>query len=141
MREFQRWKGLMSKPSIQKELFQERENLVAQLIGEIKKINEEFNMRTGQSIESVPGMEKPPQCQNVSPVISAIIWARQLFQKIDSNMVAAKGLFSDVPALKKLIQEAQDLRQNISSYEKRQFEEWQNNIINVLKDPNHQKKY
>ena len=62
MREFQRWKGLMSKESIQRELQQERENLVAQMIGEVKKMVADFNMRTGQSIESVPGMEKPPQC-------------------------------------------------------------------------------
>jgi len=100
----------MGKESIKKELQQERENLVMQLIGEIKKVGEEFNMRTGQSIETIPGMEKPPQCQNVSPTISAIIWARQLFQKIDSNMIAAKSLFSDIPALKKLISEAQELR-------------------------------
>jgi len=78
MREFQRWKGLMSKDSIQKELQQERENLVTQMIGEVRKMAEDFAMRTGQSIESVPGLEKPPQCQNVSAVISAIIWARQL---------------------------------------------------------------
>ena len=32
MREFQRWKGLMSKESIQKELHQERENLVSEMI-------------------------------------------------------------------------------------------------------------
>ena len=68
----------MSKDSIQKELQQERENLVTQMIGEVRKMAEDFAMRTGQSIESVPGLEKPPQCQNVSAVISAIIWARQL---------------------------------------------------------------
>jgi dynein heavy chain 2 len=47
MREFQRWKGLLSKDSIQTELQQERENLVTQMTGEIKKMGEDFNMRTG----------------------------------------------------------------------------------------------
>ena len=47
MREFQRWKGLLSKDSIQKELQQECENLVTQMTGEIKKMGEDFNMRTG----------------------------------------------------------------------------------------------
>lgn len=47
MREFQRWKGLLSKDSIQKELQQERENLVTQMVGEVKKMGEDFNMRTG----------------------------------------------------------------------------------------------
>jgi len=110
--------------------------LVTSMTAEIKKIGEDFNMRTGQSIESIPGMEKPPQCQNVSPVISAIIWARQLSQKIDSNIMAAKSLFMDLPALKKLVAEATDLRQNINSYERGLFDEWQNNILSVLKDPN-----
>ena len=69
------------------------------MIGEIKKQAEDFNMRTGQSIESVPGVEKPPQCQNTSPTISAIIWARHLSQKIESNMSAAESLFKDLDIL------------------------------------------
>jgi dynein heavy chain 2 len=76
MREVQRWKGLMSKPSIQKECAQERENLVTEMIAEVKKMGDDFAARAGRGIKSIPGMEKPPQCQNVSPVISAIIWAR-----------------------------------------------------------------
>jgi Dynein heavy chain, N-terminal region 1 len=94
------------------------------MIAEIKKMGEDFNMRTGQSIESIPGMEKPPQCQNVSPFISAIIWASQLSQKIESNITAAKSLFMDLPNLKKLVSEANDLRQNISVYERGLFEQW-----------------
>lgn len=106
------------------------------MVGEIKKMGEDFNMRTGQSIESIPGMEKPPQCQNVSPVISAIIWARQLSQKIESNILAARSLFMDLPALQGLVRGADELRKNIKSYERGLFEEWQNNILSVLKDPN-----
>jgi hypothetical protein len=62
MREVQRWKGLMSKPSIQKECAQERENLVAEMIAEVKKMADDFTARTGQGRKSIPGMEKPPQC-------------------------------------------------------------------------------
>jgi hypothetical protein len=35
LREFQRWKGLLSKDSIKRELKQERETVQAQLIGEV----------------------------------------------------------------------------------------------------------
>ena len=70
-----------------------------------------------------------------------MIWARQLSQKIDSNLMAAKSLFMDLPTLKKLVAEATDLRQSISQYEKGLFEEWQSNILDVLKDPDQQKKY
>lgn len=124
MREVQRWKGLMSKSSIQKECAQERENLVTEMIAEVKKMNDDFTARTGQGGKSIPGMEKPPQCQNVSPVISAIIWARQLSQKLDSNISAAGSLFKDLPALKKLEAVAANLRQDIREYETGLFQEW-----------------
>lgn len=51
LREFQRWKGLMSKDSIRRELQQDRENLLAQLISDVAKTKEEFEARTGQSLE------------------------------------------------------------------------------------------
>jgi hypothetical protein len=80
------------------------------MIAEVKKMGGDFAARAGQGIKSIPGMEKPPQCQNVSPVISAIIWARQLASKIDSNIQAAGGLFKDLPALKTLETVADNLR-------------------------------
>jgi dynein heavy chain 2, cytosolic len=141
MREFQRWRGLMSKETIRKALAPEREDLVARMLAEVEKMAEDFSVRTGQSMESIPGMEKPPQCQNVSPVISAIIWARQLSQKIDSNLQAAKSLFMDLPSLQRLVAAATDLRASISAYERGRFEDWQRNILAVLQDPNQQKKY
>ena len=82
LREFQRWKGLLSKDSIKKELQSERESLLVQLSSEVKKTKEEFEARTGQSLEQIPGMEKPPQTNNVSDTVSAIVWARQLSQKV-----------------------------------------------------------
>jgi len=53
----------------------------------------------------------------VSPVISAVIWARQLYQKIDSNLIATKSLFMDLPSLKKLVALADELKDNIKQYE------------------------
>ena len=76
LREFQRWKGLLSKDSIKKELQNERENLLVQLSQEVRKMKEDFEARTGQSLEQIPGMEKPPQTNNVSDVVSTIVWSR-----------------------------------------------------------------
>lgn len=78
LREFQRWKGLLSKESIKKELQTERDSLLVQLSSDVRKTKEEFEARTGQSLEQIPGMEKPPQTNNVSDVISAVVWSRQL---------------------------------------------------------------
>lgn len=49
-------------------------------------------MRTGQSLDAIPGHEKPPQSSNVSDTVSAIIWSRQLKLKIQNNLKVAKGL-------------------------------------------------
>ena len=48
LREFQRWKGLLSKDSIKKEMMTERENLLTQLISEVEqKYKVDFENRTG----------------------------------------------------------------------------------------------
>jgi hypothetical protein len=55
----------------------ERETLLTQLIAEVdQKYKVDFENRTGQSLEQLPDLEKPPQSQNVSDTISGIIWAR-----------------------------------------------------------------
>lgn len=77
LREFQRWKGLVSKDSIKTLLKSERESLLQQLMSDLRKIKEDFEGRTGQSLEQqIPGMDRPPQTQNASEQISAIVWAR-----------------------------------------------------------------
>ena len=56
-------------------------------------------MRTGQSLDAIPGQEKPPQSQNVSETVSAIIWSRQLKLKVTNNLKVAKGLLADLSSL------------------------------------------
>ena len=56
----------MSITSIKTELNQERADLLSQMIAELNTIEDDFNVRTGQSLETIPGMERPPQTQNMS---------------------------------------------------------------------------
>lgn len=83
--------------------------MLAQLSGEVQKSKEEFEARTGQSLEQIPGMEKPPQSQNVSDTVGAIIWSRQMSLKLQQNFKAAQGLFGDLNGIQKLSSETQDL--------------------------------
>lgn len=110
LREFQRWKGLLSKDSIKREMQTERESLLTQLVAEVEKTYKvDFENRTGQSLEHIPDLEKPPQSQNVSDTISGIIWARQLSLKIQSNLKVANGLFQDLQQLSRLQTSSTDL--------------------------------
>jgi len=115
--------------------------LLAQLSGEVLKFKEEFENRTGQSLEQIPGMEKPPQSANVSDTVSAIIWSRQLFLKIQSNLKVASGLFGDLNAIQRLQQDSQDLIKQIKSFEENLFEKWIETIKRALNNPNEAHKY
>lgn len=118
------------------EMQTERESLVSQLIAEVEqKYKVDFENRTGQSLEQIPDLEKPPQSQNVSDTISGIIWARQLLLKIQSNLKAATGLFSDVPAHGRLANVTQDLCKSITAYEESLFRKWLENIKKALSNP------
>ena len=61
LREFQRWKGLMSRPTVKQELSSERETLVAQLREQFMQMREDFVTRTGQKFDAqAAGFERPP---------------------------------------------------------------------------------
>lgn len=141
LREFQRWKGLMSKESIKRELQSERESLLVQLASEVRKIKEDFEAKAGQSMEQIPGIEKPPQTNNSSDVISAIVWARQISSKIQSNQKVAQSLFGDLASLQKYESECQDICASIKAYEDDKFGRWRQGIEKALNNPQEKLKY
>ena len=112
---------MLSKESIKREMQQDRETLLSLLVAEVQKFKDEFNMRTGQSLDSIPGMEKPPQSTNVTETVSAIIWSRQLSLKVQNNLKLSKGLFSDLGGMKRLEADSSDLCESIKEFETNLF--------------------
>ena len=135
LREFQRWKGLLSKESIKREMQQDRETLLQLLINEVGKFREEFNMRTGQSLDAIPGHEKPPQSSNVSETVSAIIWSRQLMLKIQNNLKVAKGLLADLSGMMNLESASGEIIRAIKDFENNLFSTWVDEIKRAMQDP------
>lgn len=86
-------------------------------------------------------MEKPPQTNNVSDVVSAIVWSRQLSQKIQSNQKVAQSLFGELSTLQKFDGECRDLCAQIKDYEDNLFNKWSANITKALSNPNEKLKY
>jgi uncharacterized protein YegL len=68
----------------------------------VAKTKDEFEQRTGQSLEQLPNMDRPPQTNNVSEIISFIVWAKQLSLRVHSNSDIAKSLFPDIQQTSKL---------------------------------------
>lgn len=47
------------------------------MIAEIKQMADDFNSKRGQgNLEWIPSIERPPQYQNASEVIAALVWVR-----------------------------------------------------------------
>jgi len=77
----------------------------------------------------------------VSPIISEIIWARQLSMKIRSNIIAAKSMFKGLNALQNLEKTAGVLQDTITKWERERFSDWHSEIMNILQDRDQRPKY
>jgi polyhydroxyalkanoate synthesis regulator phasin len=87
MREFQRWGGLMKESGIQKYLAEDSKRVVSEMIAELQKQRDDFDTKKSKAtLGWIPNNERPPQYQNASPTVTALIWVRQYSQKITSNM-------------------------------------------------------
>ena len=80
-------------------------------------------------------MEKPPQTNNVSDIISAIVWSRQLSQKLISNQKTAQSLFGDLPSMERFDRDCKDVCQSIKDYEDGLFNNWHNSILKAINNP------
>ena len=120
---------------------QDRETLLQLLINEVAKSREEFNMRTGQSLDAIPGQEKPPQSQNVSETVSAVIWSRQLMLKIQNNAKIAKGLLADLSNMNSLESASNEIIGTIRQFENNLFNTWVDGIKRAMQDPTQKAKF
>ena len=102
LREFQRYKELVKRPLISKELVTERyqisfsltisvssffsfrEMLLGQLSAHIKMIKDDFSLRTAASPSHLQQSNEPvpPTGKNMPQVVNTIVWVRQLEAKV-----------------------------------------------------------
>jgi hypothetical protein len=69
------------------------------IIKEIDDMKNEYESRTGQSLDPLPGKETVPPTKNFSPNLSAIIWTRQLAERIRRLYGYCEELFTGSPEL------------------------------------------
>jgi len=128
LREFRRWRGLLDLANIKNAFSAERESLLVSLIQEAKQLKEEFETRSGQRMDAVPGMDKPPESRYSSKHVSAILWTRQLFGKLQSNFKMAQSLLSDLKDSGTYVKLAQDMTNAMKGYETEQYCAWAEEI-------------
>lgn len=77
LREFQKYKELVRRQSLAKELLTERETLLGALLMHVKAIRDDFVSRSGHG-----GNKQPPKGKNLPETVNNIVWVRQLEAKV-----------------------------------------------------------
>ena len=136
LREFRRWRGLMDIQAVRSELYVERHSLMDSLNGELKRILDEFESRSGQRMEGegVTGMERIPDIKNMSPLIASMVWARQLLGKISNSLRLSQGILTDIEEFQIYQKGCQEAIQGIKEYETEQFQKWRSDVDSAMND-------
>ena len=77
-----KWSALINLPEVRKTLTSEKTEIFKLMSKHVESMKKEFDSRTGQSFDPIPGKEGMIRVKNFSPFLSAIVWARQMHDKI-----------------------------------------------------------
>ncbi|XP_040316731.1 cytoplasmic dynein 2 heavy chain 1 [Herpailurus yagouaroundi] len=128
---FLKYKELVKRPTISKELMLERETLLARLVDSVKDFRLDFENRC----RGVPGEASGPLAgKNLSEVVNNIVWVRQLELKVDDTLKIAEALLSDLSGFRSFHRAAEDLLDQFKLYEQEQFDDWSRDIQSGLSD-------
>uniref|UniRef100_A0A8C9S5I7 Cytoplasmic dynein 2 heavy chain 1 n=1 Tax=Scleropages formosus TaxID=113540 RepID=A0A8C9S5I7_SCLFO len=129
---FQKYKELIKRPTVSKNLLSERETLLAKLLDYIKGLRSDFEGRC----HGIPGEKSGPIAgKNLPEVVNNIVWVRQLLLKVEDSMRMAETLLSDLSGYRSFMRLTDDLQELLRSYEQEQFNDWSREIQTGLSDP------
>ncbi|XP_043547742.1 cytoplasmic dynein 2 heavy chain 1 isoform X2 [Chiloscyllium plagiosum] len=129
---FQKYKELIKRPSISKELLSEREMLLAKLTEYIKGICTDFESRR----RGIPGEPSGPLSgKNLPEVVNNIVWVRQLQLKAEDTVKIAEALLSDLSGFQSFWRNCNEFLDQLKTYEQDQFDDWSRDIQSSVLDP------
>jgi dynein heavy chain 2 len=131
LREFQKYKELVKRPTVSKELLSERETLLGQLAVYVKTLKDEFSERGMSSTDK----EGHPQGKNIPEVVGSIIWARQLDAKVSDTLSTAQTLLSDLSGFKGFRRSSIEFLKELEEHQQDLFNSWSREIQAGINDP------
>ena len=137
LRYIQTCKGLISRVNIKRALQSEREQLLGQILTNLEVLKQEFEQKSSaaSAASGISGFDKLNQ-DNMSPLISGIIWARQLLTKLSRTYTQSEWLLADLENFKKLRQIKESLGKKLEDFQKASFTSWASAIEKALADKN-----
>ncbi|KAI9209802.1 uncharacterized protein BJ171DRAFT_594818 [Polychytrium aggregatum] len=124
LREFQRYRELLSQEVIARQLVPEREALLEQLINGMKQTRAEFTDKSNQT--------KFKMGKNLPTAVSKIIWARQAINKIEETDKIVENLSGPKSSYTQI---SSELYEELKRFERDQFAEWVADIESEMDDP------
>ena len=138
LKEMQKWQGLLARKNVQQNLSNERDMILDGLINQANITKEEYESRSGQTIDPQLGMESIPQGHNFSKTVNSIIWVRQLSFKLKKMTFAANTFLSDLKKFESFKKNAEEQIESMKEFENEQFDNWKAEILGILKQPNNE---
>ncbi|KAH8614270.1 putative Dynein heavy chain N terminal region 2 domain1 [Trypanosoma vivax] len=131
LNEVVKYRQLIRRPVVAKELVSERDNLLAKLNERLYSIRMEFEHRS-ESVEDDAVLEEDDRkCQTgrfMPGVVNNLIWLRQLRGKTNEMVAMCKSLLNDLQNADDFVSTAKVLLEEISDYELEIFKHWTMNV-------------
>ncbi|PRP81711.1 hypothetical protein PROFUN_10811 [Planoprotostelium fungivorum] len=125
LREYQRYKELVQQPTISKELSQEREVFLGQLLNYVDAVRDDFENRSkGVSGAKSTQNEQPLMGKNLPEVVNNIVWVKQILAKTEHLHKSVKPILGDLQRMSKFESSATSLVEELKVYQKEQFSFW-----------------
>ena len=129
--EFQKYKNLMSKPTIRRAIVPQRESLLKQLRIEVKKMEDsvdrddfgEYNS-DDEGRRSKGVSNKSNGSKLLSPLVGSILYLRQIGSKVSSLYSTSKELLMDLDDYQKFASQCESLISRVKGEEDSKFENW-----------------
>ena len=133
LREFQKYRNLISRPNIGQVLMSERQTLLAQLMTHVEHLEGDFESRTNGGRGGSDA--NPPRGRNVSHQVNCVVWGKQLRNKITQLLKTATPLLKDLGHSFVEFKDLTDaLIDKVGKWVKDRVVEWDREMQNNLED-------
>jgi hypothetical protein len=82
LQDMHRWNALLNLGALKDSLAEEKKQVFKVINSHLDRAKNEFESRTGQALDPIPGKDSIPQIKNFSPFLCAILYGRRLQDKI-----------------------------------------------------------
>jgi len=141
LREFGRYRNILRRPAVARELASERHALLAQLSAHVESVEGEFEsfeasggggaggggrggIGGGGGGGRGGGVLARRRGRNLSPAVNGVVWAQALRSKVSSILSSSTSLLGDLPSFREFKSMCRDLIDKLGRFEKNQSAEW-----------------